>query len=148
MQCPICSFPVVPLISCGVTVGSEGRNKQVPGAPSPLVSPPNSQCCTDTWDRGSGLSGHVPPVTDPLRCVVFRMEKTKDLTAAQTCGWESDPAGVICMMQVFAPFADDDWWLHLMMPQHWGWWVQKMLDTRSRVVLPLWGFAPQSLPSS
>lgn len=58
--------------------------EQLPDAPSPVLSPPNSQSCTDTWGRGNVLSGDVPAVTDPLRCVVFRMEKTKDLTAAET----------------------------------------------------------------
>lgn len=79
--------------------GVEGI-EQVPDASFPVASPPNPQCCTDTWGRGNGLSGHVPPITDPLRCVVFRMEKTKDLTAAEIYGWDSDLAGIICVMQV------------------------------------------------
>lgn len=66
--------------------GGVKGTEQLPDAPSPVLSPPNSQCCTDTWGRGNDLSGDVPAVTDTLRCVVFRMEKTKDLTAAETCG--------------------------------------------------------------
>lgn len=89
VQWPICTFPAVHLISVVWLWGQRGGVKgteQLPDAPSPVLSPPNSQCCTDTWGRGNDLSGDVPAATDTLRCVVFRMEKTKDLTAAETCG--------------------------------------------------------------